>query len=98
MSSQNSLEITKFFKDIIGGDNVSCLKPSICSLDKALKYNKNSERSIIVGDMDLDILSGKKAGILTCAVTYGIGKKKDILKAEPDYIIDDIGELKDIIK
>ena len=94
----NSLEITKFFKDIIGGDDVSCLKPSACSLDKALKYNKNGKRSMIVGDMDLDILSGKRAGILTCAVTYGIGKKEDILKAEPDYIIDDIGQLKDIIK
>lgn len=94
----NSLGIAKFFKDIIGGDDASCLKPAVCSLDKALKYNKNGKRSIIVGDMDLDILSGKRAGILTCAVTYGIGKKEDILKAEPDYIIDDIGQLEDIIR
>jgi len=94
----NSLKIGKYFKDIIGGDDESCLKPSVCSIDKVLKCNKNNKRSMIVGDMDLDVLSGKKAGILTCAVTYGIGKKEDIVKAEPDYIIDDIVELKDIIK
>jgi len=94
----NSLGIYKYFKDTISGDDESCLKPSACPLDKVLKSNIDKRRSIIVGDMDLDILSGKKAGILTCAVTYGIGKKEDIMKAEPDYIIDDVTELKDIIK
>ena len=52
----------------------------------------------MVGDMDIDVLAGKRAGILTCAVTYGIGRKEDIEKAEPDYIIDDILELKGIIR
>ena len=94
----NSLGIAKYFKDIIGGDDASCLKPSACPLNKVLPLNNNSTRSMIIGDMDLDIISGKKVGILTCAVTYGIGKKEDILKVEPDYIINDIAELKNIIK
>ncbi|MBN2097526.1 MAG: HAD hydrolase-like protein [Candidatus Omnitrophica bacterium] len=48
--------------------------------------------------MDLDILAGKNAGILTCAVTYGIGKKQDIVRAKPDFIIDKILQLKEVIK
>jgi phosphoglycolate phosphatase-like HAD superfamily hydrolase len=35
---------------------------------------------------------------LTCAVTYGLGRREDIIKAKPDYIIDDMGKLKEIIE
>lgn len=94
----HSLGIDKYFKDVIGGDNESCLKPSACSLDKALEGVEDRKRIIIVGDMDLDVLTGKEAGILTCAVTYGIGKKEDILRAKPDYIIDGMLELEEIVR
>ena len=53
--------------------------------------------AIIVGDMYIDVMAGKNAGIATCAVTYGIGKVEDIIKAGPDFMIDDIKELKKII-
>ena len=61
-----------------------------------LSADKNN--TIIVGDMDVDVLAGKNAGVLTCAVTYGIGKREDIVKAGPDFIIEDILQLKDIIE
>ena len=47
--------------------------------------------------MAIDVVAGKKAGIATCAVTYGIGKKYEIVNAKPDFIIDDIIKLKRII-
>ena len=94
----SSLKIGKYFKDIIGGDDRHCLKPSVCSLSGALKWSKDKRRSMIVGDMDLDVLTGKRAGTITCAVTYGIGKREDIVKAKPDYIIDDILELEAIAR
>lgn len=94
----NSLGIDKYFKDVIGGDDEYCLKPSACPLDKALVDLADRKRIIIVGDMDLDVLTGKEAGILTCAVTYGIGRMEDILKARPDYIVDALLELKEIVK
>jgi len=91
--------ILKYFKEVIGGDEDDCLKPSPCPLHKALKYfEEKKDKSIIVGDMAVDIKTGKNAGIVTCGVTYGVGKKKDITKARPDYIIDDIIELKEIIR
>ena len=91
--------LAHYFNDILGSENTSCRKPSprpVLSVISKFKIPK--ERAIIVGDMDLDIRSGKEAGILTCAVTYGIGKREDIDKAGPDFIIDDIARLKDIIK
>ncbi len=93
-----ALGIYKYFIDVVGGDDVECSKPNACPLNKALsKFKVKKEKAIIVGDMDLDVLAGKEAGILTCAVTYGLGKKEDIVKADPDYIIDDIIELKKVI-
>ena len=90
--------IYDYFADVVGGDDVDCMKPSSCPLDIAMKrFNADKEKTVIVGDMYLDILAGKKAGISTCAVTYGIGKNEDITKAKPDFIIDDILDLKNII-
>jgi len=94
-----ALGIRNYFENIIGGDNVGCIKPSSCPLDKTMtQFKTDKEKVIIIGDMHIDVIAGKNAGITTCAVTYGIGKKEDILKAHPDYIIDDIIELKEIIK
>jgi len=93
------LGIYYYFEDIVGGDNLGCMKPSSCPLDSTVeKFNTEKAKTIIVGDMYIDILAGKRAGILTCAVTYGIGSIEDIVKAKPDFIIDDIIKLKEIIK
>jgi phosphoglycolate phosphatase len=90
--------INGYFVDILSGDDAGCMKPSPCPLDKCIdKLDVDKERAIIVGDMYIDILAGRRAGIITCAVTYGIGKKDDIVKAKPDYIIDNILQLKDIV-
>ena len=94
-----TLNVYGYFEEILGGDNLGCLKPSSCNLENVMhKLHMDKEKTLIVGDMDIDILAGKRAGIITCAVTYGIGKKEDILKAKPDYIIDDILGLEEIIK
>lgn len=91
--------IKDYFEEIIGGDDEECMKPSACILDRAfprLKINKT--KAMIVGDMAIDIKTGKNSRIKTCWVTYGLGKRKDIEKLKPDYIIDDIIELEKIIK
>lgn len=91
--------IRDHFEEIIGGDDETCLKPSACVLDRALPKLKVDKRKVmIVGDMAIDIKTGKNSHIKTCWVTYGLGKRKDVVKLKPDYIIDDIMELKGIIK
>ncbi len=101
-SSLNILEkmgICKYFLDVIGDDNTSCLKPSKCQFDRLMKKTsvKDSKRAIMIGDMDVDAIAGRAAGVLTCVNTYGFGKREDIEKVRPDYVIDDISELKSII-
>lgn len=94
-----ALGIYEYFEHIAGGDDINCAKPSPCPLDKIIaELSVDKEKTIIVGDMDIDVLAGKGARITTCAVSYGIGKKENIIKAKPDFIIDDISKLKDIIE
>jgi len=92
------LGIRKYFVEIIGGDDENCLKPSACVLDPVLtRLNIDKDRSIIVGDMNIDVMTGKNSGIKTCWVTYGLGKAEDVKLLKPDYIIDDLIKLKEII-
>ncbi len=58
----------------------------------------NPENSMIVGDSEMDIQCGKNANAKTCGVTYGYRTREDLQKESPDYVVDNIGELQQIIE
>lgn len=90
--------IREYFTDVIGADEVHCAKPAACPIKKVLnRYELAPTKTIMIGDMDVDVLAGKGAGVVTCGALYGIGKKDDILQAHPDLVINQIAELTDII-
>ncbi|MEA2082016.1 MAG: HAD-IA family hydrolase [Elusimicrobiota bacterium] len=92
------LGIKNHFSEVIGGDNEKYRKPSPEGIKKILKkYGFSADSALIVGDMAIDIITGKSAGIKTCGVTYGIGKKEDVVRADPDHLINTIAELNSII-
>jgi phosphoglycolate phosphatase-like HAD superfamily hydrolase len=39
--------------------------------------------------------AGRRAGVKTCAVTYGYGDRREMSRFQPDYWIDDLRELLD---
>ena len=39
-------------------------------------FNFRRLSAVIVGDGDTDIEAGKRAGVMTCGVTYGLGDKE----------------------
>ncbi len=88
------LEIAHFFETVLGGDDVQQKKPAPEPVYFLLeKLNVRPDKAIVVGDSPLDMQMGKAAGIRTCAVTYGYGKKEDLSFEQPDYLIDDLFEL-----
>lgn len=90
-------EIDPYFDHIAGSDEISCAKPSACPVNRVLqRFSVDPSRCVIVGDMDIDILSGTRAGILTCAVRNGIGSLESIVAADPDFLINDLSQLKEI--
>ena len=86
-------QLSKYMDVIIDADSVTKHKPHPEALLKALQILKaKPQNAIMIGDLQIDILAGKNAGIKTIGVTYGfIGKR--IARANPDYIINDISEI-----
>lgn len=51
------------------------------------------EDCLFVGDSPADIEAAKRAGMKSCAVSYGYGLREEMMKWSPDYWIDDFREL-----
>ena len=51
------------------------------------------EDCLFVGDSAADMEAGRRAGVKTCAVTYGYGRREELAQFTPDYWIDDLREL-----
>lgn len=83
------------FSTVVGGDDPETKKPDPRGLLNILSiHGVLPEDSLMVGDNPVDIETGRKAKITTCAVTYGLSDKKSLEDEKPDFMIDDISELK----
>ncbi len=55
------------------------------------------ENSLMIGDTELDIRCGKNAGTKTCAVTFGYRSENLIKSEEPDFMLSEFNQLKQIL-
>lgn len=99
-----AVKISKYFNleryldSIEGRKNGVAIKPAPDQFIKICEdHNVNPARSIMIGDTELDILCGKAAGAKTIAVSFGYRDTNDVKKYEPDFIIDDLQEILNII-
>ena len=51
----------------------------------------------MIGDTELDIQCGKAAGAKTCAVTFGYREVEALKKNNPDYFINDLKDILELI-
>jgi phosphoglycolate phosphatase len=90
------LGVENQFDAILGGDSATEKKPHPALLNSVLeRFKVRAASALIVGDGDTDIEAGKCAGVITCGVTYGLGRRDDLIAAKPDVMIDRISELSD---
>lgn len=94
-----SRSVDRYFREVLGGDSSACLKPDPCVINEALKkYKVQPAKALLVGDMTIDIKTGRNAGVLTCAVTYGFEPAQKLKKTRPDFLIDDLSALERLIR
>jgi phosphoglycolate phosphatase len=87
------LGFAPYFSYVYGGNSFPQKKPDPAGLHKLMEDLQVSAReTVMVGDSDTDILTGRNAGVLTCGVTYGFGAET-LEKVSPDLTIDDMREL-----
>jgi phosphoglycolate phosphatase len=87
------LGLAGYFAFIYGGDSFLQKKPDPVGMLKLMKDTGFSKRqTMIIGDSDTDVLTGRNAGVLVCGVTYGIGSHT-LETTAPDLLVGDLREL-----
>ncbi len=92
-----ALSFFKPFDSIIGGDSLDVKKPDPKGLILIMnKFNCPPEKTLMIGDSSIDIETGKHAGVITCGVSYGLGNLGSLTSSNPDYLIDNLSQLKSL--
>lgn len=82
-----------YFDHVQGTDGFPS-KPAPDVIFKSLEFfGARPEDCLLIGDAAPDMEAGRRAGVKTCAVTYGYGDLKVMARWEPDYWIDSLSQL-----
>lgn len=85
----DGLRLRDYFGVVLGREACVEMKPHPQPLESAMeRLSVSSEQTMIVGDTEVDIEAGRRAGVKTCAVLFGFGKEEKVRAAKPDYLID----------
>jgi len=70
-------------------------EPVLCGLKK---FSASPEQAIFIGDSCFDIMSGRQAGVVTVAVSWGMAGPGDLRDSKPDFLVDNWPDLVALIK
>ncbi len=94
-SSQHYLEesgIKKFFEGFVDSSNGFPSKPAPDAVEWICEtYGLDKSETVMIGDREIDVLSGKNAGVYGCLFT-----KKENPETKADFVVDDIIKILDI--
>ena len=85
--------LSHLFEKVIG--NVHGKNQIILSLIN--EFNLDKKLTYYIGDTSGDVEAGKDANIKTIGISWGFQDKSVLSKSNPDFLIDDIVEMKNII-
>jgi len=94
----DGLGIYRHFVAVYGGNSFDHKKPDPVGIYQILSDTKGQrEKTWMIGDSAVDVLTGRNAGVLTCGVTYGYATEtfKD---AQPDFLIESFPDLEQLVK
>ena len=93
----DGLGIYTHFAAVYGGNSFDHKKPDPVGIYQILSDTKGQrEKTWMIGDSAVDVLTGRNAGVTTCGVTYGYATEtfKD---AQPDFLIDRFSDLERLV-
>jgi|SRR5579875_981911 len=87
------LGVTSRFVSIYGGNSFEQKKPDPAGVFQLMdETGIPPDRTMMIGDSDIDVQTGRNAGVWTCAVTYGLGSHT-LVHAPADFLLNDFREL-----
>lgn len=94
----NKIYFEKYIKVAIGESEKVSKKPAPDTVFKALEeLGSVTDKSVYVGDSEVDVKTAKNAGVICVGVTWGFRSRKVLEQNGADYIIDTPQELLKII-
>ena len=85
-------DMAKFFTAFVDSSMNFASKPAPDAVNYICEtYNLDKSETMMIGDREIDVLSGKNAGVYGCLFT-----KKENVQSAADFIIKDISEVSDI--
>ena len=98
-SELKQFNLDKYFAHIVTALDTAKPKPSPEALIKAVAaMDVQMCECVIVGDSVIDVAAGKAAGAKTVAVLSGLYTREELSKAKPDFLVDDIAKLPEILE
>ena len=90
-----SLGALKFFDRVLCADQLKFGKPHPLILNKLIRVFGVSKQDVLyVGDMAIDVQTGKRSGVATAAVATGSSTVLELKKARPTYLFKNLAALK----
>jgi phosphoglycolate phosphatase len=90
--------IAFFFESIYGSElSVHNTPKEKLIADCLAEENLSPENCIMVGDRMHDVVGARTNGVKSCAVTYGYGSRKELEEAKPDYVVDTVESLRELL-
>jgi len=88
------------FADVICPDIDSAGKLSKSEMIAVIieKWHLEKSETMMVGDTESDVLSARRNGIVTVALLNGYGDNRRLMESNPDYLINDLNMLHNILK
>lgn len=93
-----ALGLDRFFVQVYGGNSFHTKKPDpLGALTLLHETSTSAEEAVIIGDSDVDVLTGRNAGLWTCGVTYGFAPHS-LHGAPPDALVHSPAELRELFE
>ncbi len=87
------LGILDYFSSVYGDGSLPYRKPHPGGIEQLMRDTSRTAReTMMIGDSETDVLTGRNAGVWTCGVTYGISSKT-LERTPPDFLLSDLREL-----
>ena len=74
-------------------------KPDPTPFNSIIKeLNVKKDETVYIGDSEVDVQTAQNAGVTSIAVTWGFRDRKFLEEQNPDYIVENVDELRSVIK
>lgn len=91
------LGLSAHFRRVYGGNSFARKKPHPVGVETLVaECETERDRTLMVGDSSVDIMTARNAGVKSCGVTWGF-QPETFVEYPPDFLIDHAAQLADAV-